>query len=119
MAKGNRKPYFGRPMKRVEDPRLIKGIATYVDDINLTGMLHAAILRSPHAHARVNGINSDAAKAHPGVVAVLTGADVNSQCGTVPCVAPMPNQNSPSHTVLAGNRVYWVGLPVAVVVAAD
>ena len=113
MAKGNGKPYFGRAMKRVEDPRLIKGIATYVDDINLTGMLHAAILRSPHAHAKVSRISTDAARALPGVVAVLTGADVNGQCGTVPCATPMPDQNSPAHTVLAGERVYWVGHPVA------
>ncbi len=119
MAKVKEKPYFGRAMKRVEDPRLIKGIATYVDDIDLVGMLHAAILRSPHAHARVSSIDTEAAKSHPGVVRVLTGADVNPHCGTIPCASPLPGQNSPDHTVLAGDRVYFVGHPVVVVVAKD
>src|SRR2546422_10641631 len=111
--------YFGRPMKRVEDPRLIKGIATYVDDIQMAGMLHAMVLRSPYAHARINNIKADAAKALPGVVGVFTGADVNAACGLVPCASPMPEQKAPNHTVLASNRVYFVGHPVAVVVAQD
>src|SRR5687768_9277345 len=111
--------YFGRPMKRVEDPRLIKGIATYVDDIQMAGMLHAMVLRSPFAHAKINGIRTDAAKALPGVVAVLIGADVNEHCGVLPCASPMPEQKAPKHTVLAGDRVYFVGHAVAVVVAQD
>src|SRR5881394_73958 len=111
--------YFGKSIKRVEDPRLIKGIATYVDDITLPGMLHAAVLRSPYAHARINDIKADAAKASPGVVGVFTGADVNDKCGLVPCASPMPDSKIPKHTVLAGDRVYFVGHPVAVVVAAD
>jgi carbon-monoxide dehydrogenase large subunit len=113
------KGYVGRAMKRVEDPRLLRGAATYVDDLVLPGMLHALIVRSPHAHARVTGIRADAARAHPGVVAVLAGADVNGQVGAVPCADPMPDQKSPKHTVLAGERVYFVGHPVAVVVARD
>src|SRR6266545_294858 len=56
-------PYVGRALKRVEDPRLIKGIATYVDDLALPGMLHAAILRSPYAHARINSVRTEAARA--------------------------------------------------------
>ena len=119
MARVKEQPYIGRAMKRVEDPRLVKGIATYVDDIKLVGMLHVVLLRSPHAHARVAGIETDAAKAHPGVVAVLTGADVNPHCGTIPCASPLPGQNSPDHTVLAGDRVYFVGHPVVAVVAKD
>ena len=111
--------YFGKAMKRVEDPRLIKGIATYVDDLQFAGLLHALILRSPFAHAKINGINADAAKALPGVVAVLTGADVNEACGQVPCASPMPEQKAPKHTVLASDRVYFVGHPVAVVIAQD
>src|SRR6266571_9166811 len=113
------KPYIGRPTKRVEDPRLIKGIATYVDDLQLPGLLHAAILRSPYAHAKINSLNTDAAKASPGVCGVFTGSDVNQACGLVPCASPMPDQKAPKHTVLAGERVYFVGHPVAVVVAAD
>src|SRR5881628_489984 len=95
------KGYFGRPIKRVEDPRLIKGIATYVDDIQLPGMLHMAILRSPYAHARINSIKTEAAKGLSGVAGVFTGADVNDKCGLVPCASPMPGQKAPKHTVLA------------------
>src|SRR5947207_328654 len=112
-------PYVGRAMKRVEDPRLIKGIATYTDDIRLPGLLHAAILRSPHAHARIVSIDVSRAQTVPGVVAVLTGADVNEHCGTVPCAGAMADQKMPKHTVLAGNRVYFVGHAVAVAVATD
>src|SRR6266581_86091 len=112
-------PYVGRAMKRVEDPRLIKGLATYVDDIRLPGLLHAVILRSPHAHARIRKIDVSAARALPGVVAVLTGADVNDACGLVPCAASIPDLKAPAHTVLAGDRVYFAGHAVAVAVAAD
>src|SRR5688500_1907324 len=111
--------YVGKPIKRLEDPRLIKGIATYVDDLQMAGMLHALVLRSPFAHAKINGIKTDAARALPGVVAVLTGADVNDKCGVVPCASPMPDQKAPNHTVLASDRVYFVGHPVAVVLAQD
>src|SRR3989454_2258686 len=113
------KPYIGQAMKRVEDPRLIKGIATYVDDLSLPGMLHAVFLRSPYAHAKINSINAEAAKVAPGVIGVFTGADVNDKCGLVPCSSEMPNLKAPKHTALAGQRAYFVGHPVAVVVAAD
>src|SRR6266404_8913939 len=109
--------YFGRAMKRVEDPRLIKGIATYVDDLKLPGVLHAEFVRSPHAHAKILSIKTDAAKELPGVVGVFTGADVNDKVGTIPCASPLPGGKSPDHTVLAGARAYFVGHPVAVVVA--
>jgi carbon-monoxide dehydrogenase large subunit len=119
MAANKSTGYVGRALKRVEDPRLIQGLATYIDDLVLPGMLHAALLRSPYAHARVNSIKTEAARAVPGVVGVLVGADVNKACGFVPCAALQPNQKAPQHTVLAGERVYFVGHPVAVVVAAD
>jgi carbon-monoxide dehydrogenase large subunit len=119
MAETTPAPYVGRAMKRIEDPRLIKGIGTYTDDLRLPGMLHAAILRSPHAHARVVRIDTRAAQTIAGVVSVLTGAEVNEHCGTVPCVADIAGLKSPRHTVLAGDRVYFVGHPVAVVVATD
>jgi aerobic carbon-monoxide dehydrogenase large subunit len=112
-------PYIGRSMRRVEDPRLIKGLGTYTDDVRLPGLLHAMLVRSPHAHARVVKIDTAAAAAIPGVVAVLTGADVNAACGLVPCAASIPDLKAPKHTVLAGERVYFVGHPVAVVVATD
>src|SRR5262249_12832362 len=109
-----RTPYVGRALKRVEDPRLLKGAGTYTDDIRLPGMLHAMILRSPYAHARVRRIDTSAARRMTGVVAVLTGADVNDACGAVPCAAAIPDLKAPRHTVLAGDRVYFVGHAVAV-----
>jgi len=112
-------PYIGRAMKRVEDPRLIQGLGTYTDDLRLAGLLHACILRSPHAHARIRRIETSAAKAIPGVVAVFTGADVNDSCGAVPCAAAIPDLKAPRHTVPAGDRVYFVGHAVAVAVATD
>jgi carbon-monoxide dehydrogenase large subunit len=111
--------YVGRSLKRVEDPRLVQGIATYVDDMTLPGMLHAAFLRSPHAHAKINAIRTDAAARSEGIVGVFTGADLNAKCGTIPCAAPMPDQKMVKQTPLAGERVYFVGHPVAVVVAKD
>ena len=63
---------IGKPIKRVEDPRLITGAAKYLDDLKLHGMAHVAILRSPYAHARIDAIRSEAAAAHPGVIAVFT-----------------------------------------------
>src|SRR5204862_973289 len=89
------------------------------DDLRLPGLVHATILRSPHAHARIRGIDTSAAKAMTGVVAVLTGADVNDACGAVPCAAAIPDLKAPRHTALAGDRVYFVGHAVAVVVATD
>ena len=61
-------------MKRVEDQRFVRGQGNYVDDVNLPGMLHSAILRSPYAHARIKSIDTSAAEALPGVHAVITGA---------------------------------------------
>ncbi|TFH19569.1 MAG: carbon monoxide dehydrogenase, partial [Acidimicrobiales bacterium] len=66
---------FGR-MLRKEDPRFVRGMGQYCDDVQLPGMLHLAILRSPLAHARIVSIEKTAAEAHPKVVAVITGADL-------------------------------------------
>jgi carbon-monoxide dehydrogenase large subunit len=119
MATNRKAGYIGRAMKRVEDPRLVRGIATYVDDLTLPGMLHLAVLRSPYAHAKISSIDPSAAKMLSGVVGVFVGADVNDRCGLVPCASPMPEQKLPKHTVLASDRVYFVGHPVAAVVAQD
>jgi aerobic carbon-monoxide dehydrogenase large subunit len=113
----SREAYFGRAMKRVEDPRLIQGKATYVDDLKLPGVLHAEFVRSPHAHAKILSINTGAAKNLAGVVGVFTGTDLNDKVGPVPCASPLPGGKAISHTVLAGSRVYFVSHPVAVVVA--
>src|SRR5512144_2398924 len=66
---------IGAAIKRKEDPRLITGEAKYLDDVQLTGLVYAAILRSPYAHAKIKRINTKKAEKHPGVVAVFTGED--------------------------------------------
>src|SRR5262249_17116109 len=96
-----------------------RGSGTYTDDLRLPGMLHAALLRSPHAHARILRIDTAAARAMNGVVAVLTGADANDRCGAIPCAACLPGLEGPRPPVLPGDRVYFVGHPVAVAVAGD
>ncbi len=107
---------IGKPIKRTEDPRLIQGLAHYVDDIRLPDTLHAMFLRSIYAHARIRSIDTSAAAKVPGVVAVYTGKDTQ-KIGPVPCAAALPDLKVPDHRVLAINKVYFVGHPVAVVVA--
>jgi carbon-monoxide dehydrogenase large subunit len=108
----------GKGIRRKEDPRLITGTATYVDDIKMPGMHHACIVRSPHAAAKIKGIRVREALDHKGVVAVFTGADVKG-LGPVPCAASLPGLRVPHHHLLAQDRVYYVGHAVAVVVATD
>src|SRR5579883_2513422 len=111
-------PLVGKRIRRREDPRLITGTATYVDDIKMPGMHYATIVRSPHAAARIRSIDTSKAAAHKGVAAVFTGKDV-AGVGPVPCGASLPGLRVPHHTILATDRVYFVGHPVAVVVATD
>jgi carbon-monoxide dehydrogenase large subunit len=108
----------GKRIRRKEDPRLITGTATYVDDIQMPGMHYACLLRSPHAAAKIKSIKTKAALERPGVVAVFTGADVKD-VGPVPCGVSLPGLRVPHHSLLAQGRVYFVGHPVAVVVATD
>ena len=111
--------YIGKPLKRKEDPRLIQGLAHYVDDLQLPGMLYAGIVRSPHAHARIRSVDTSKAQTAPGVVAVLTGADVRGTIGPVPCAVQIPDMKPALRNVLATEKVLFVGEPVAVVVASD
>src|SRR5919201_1644126 len=74
--------WIGKSIRRVEDPRFLTGRGHYVDDIRLPGMLHAATLRSPYAHAWIKSINVEAARKLPGVVAVVTGAEADFDSGT-------------------------------------
>lgn len=104
---------------RLEDPRLLRGRGQYVDDVRLPGMLHMAVLRSPHAHARIRRVDVSAARALPGVFAVLTGADVARVAQPQPCIWMLPNQRSTEAYALAVDRVRYVGEGVAVVAAAD
>jgi len=108
----------GKRIRRQEDPRLITGTAIYLDDIKMPGMHHACVIRSPHGAARIVRINTKPALALPGVAAVFTGADVKD-LGAVPCAASLPGLRVPHHHLLAQDRVYYVGHPVAVVVATD
>jgi carbon-monoxide dehydrogenase large subunit len=108
----------GKRIKRREDPRLITGTATYVEDIQMPGMHWATIVRSPHAAARIRSIDTSKAASAPGVVAVYTGKDTE-KIGPVPCGASLPGLKVPHHHVLATDRVYFVGHPIAVVVASD
>src|SRR5258708_17656747 len=108
----------GKRIRRREDPRLITGTATYVDDIKMPGMYYAAILRSPHAAAKIRSIDISKAQALKGVLTVFTGKDTEN-AGRVPCGAALPGLRVPPHHLLAVDRVYLVGHPVAVVVATD
>ena len=109
---------IGKPIKRREDPRLITGQGSFVDDIRLPGLSHAAVLHSPYAHATIDSIDSSAAKAMPGVLGVFTGEDF-ADVNPLPCAwqAGRVNNNVNTPRVLAIGEVHFVGDPVAVVVA--
>ena len=104
---------FGR-MIRKEDARFVRGKGNYVDDINLPGMLHGAVLRSPYAHARIVSIDTSAAEAHPKVKAVITGAILETLN-----LAWMPSLSHDVVAVLATDKVRFQGQEVAFVVAED
>ncbi|HVB28309.1 MAG TPA: xanthine dehydrogenase family protein molybdopterin-binding subunit [Terriglobia bacterium] len=110
---------LGKRIKRKEDPRLIQGRGHFVDDIKLDGMLHMAFARSPYGHARIISIQTEAARNAHGVLSVLTGDDLKGKLGPVPCAAGMEGLKVPAHPCLAGERVRYVGEPVAAVVATN
>ncbi len=109
----------GAPIKRREDPRLITGQATYVDDIKLLGMLHMAVLRSPYGHARIVSINTQAARELPGVTAVYTAEDLRGKVGNIVIAAPIGHiaEGMGVRSALAEGKVRFYGDPVAVVIA--
>ena len=92
---------IGSAVKRVEDPRLITGAGTYIGDLSPTGMLHAEFVRSQYAHARLNSVDTTAAQAMPGVVAVFTGADVNNKINPLPGHSSIDGAKNPKRTILA------------------
>src|SRR6185503_16228784 len=110
--------YVGQPVTRREDPRLVQGLAHYVDDIRLPDTLHVAFVRSPHAHAVLGAIDASEARTMPGVAGVFTAADF-SAIGSVPCAAALEGLRIPPHPVLATGKVRYVGEPVVAVVADD
>jgi aerobic carbon-monoxide dehydrogenase large subunit len=109
---------IGARMKRVEDPGMITGTAKYIDDLRLPGMAHVAILRSPYAHARINGIDTAKAEAHPGVVAIYTGRDFE-HLPPLPCAWQATGTENFVATprALEVDRVTFTGAGVAAVVA--
>jgi len=112
---------LGAPIKRREDPRLITGQATYVDDIKLHGMLHMSVLRSPYGHARINSINTEAARNHPGVRTVYTAEDLKGAVGNIAIAVPLGKiaEGMGNRGALAEGKVRFYGDPVAVVIADD
>src|SRR6185295_2710726 len=106
----------GRRVKRREDPRLIQGRATYVDDLKVAGMQCLAFKRSDVAHGRIVSVDTSTAQAMDGVEAVFTGAQIAEFLAPMPIGTPFP---SPAHRAVAVDVVRYVGEPVAVVVAID
>ena len=112
--------YIGAPIRRREDVRFLTGRGQYLDDIRLPEMLHAAILRSPHAHARVRSIDASAALALDGVAAVFTYADIADLAKSIPMrVFPLPGLDKYLQTPLSADTVRHAGEAVAVVVAGS
>ena len=109
----------GARLPRIEDPRLLTGRGTFVDDLQLPGMLHLDLLRSPHAHAHIRDIDAREARALPGVVAVYTGRELAQFLKALPGAGGMEGFNAPQHHVLAIDRVRFVGEGVAAVLARD
>jgi 2-furoyl-CoA dehydrogenase large subunit len=109
-------PWVGRSIPRVEDSALLTGRGRFIDDLGgRPGTLHAAILRSPHAHADIVAIESSAAKCAPGVVAVLAGDDIKALTASLVVGVKAPVECWP----IAVGRVRYVGEPVAILVATD
>ena len=112
--------YIGAPLRRKEDPKLLRGQGRFAADVRIPGMLHAAVVRSPHAHARIVEINSARALARPGVIAVLKGTDLDPNVPPIPLrLTDHAGLTACLQYPLARGKVRYVGEPIAVVVAAD
>jgi carbon-monoxide dehydrogenase large subunit len=112
---------MGQSLRRFEDYRLLTGQSRFVDDMTRPGMLHAVVLRSPHAHAAITSMDIAAARHATGVVSVVTAADLEQVAAHIPTRrnADADELRPPEHPVLARNKVCYVGQPVAIVVAQD
>lgn len=107
----------GQPLRRREDFKLLAGKGRYVDDVKLPGMLHMAVLRSPHAHAEIRRVDLSAAKVAPGVRLVLSGKALEGKMGAIVPNLVIPGSKVPFRPVVATDRVRFVGECVALVVA--
>ena len=111
---------MGAAVRRSEDLRFVTGRGRYVDDVVMPNLCHAVVVRSALAHARVVGIDTSAARRSPGVLAVLTAADLGQVATPIPMrLAPLPGFDRYLQWPLAGDRVRYVGEPLALVVAED
>ena len=110
--------WIGRPLKRREDHRLLTGAGSFVDDMRPPGCVHVALLRSPHAHARIARLDVEAARRAPRVLLVVTGKDT-AHLAPMPVNRLMPDMRVPPHPILADDHVHSTGIPVAAVVAED
>lgn len=121
MTESRHNTVIGTRLLRREDPALLTGEAKFTNDLDIPGALHLAVLRSPHAHANIVSINTKAAAALPGVVAVYTGADLQSMwAGPMPCAWPVTaDMKNPPHFPLAVSTVCYVGDGVAAVLATS
>ena len=109
---------FGARIRRKEDPRFLTGRGQYTDDVRVHGTLHASFVRSPHAHARILGLDIDAARTHPGVVAVYTGKDLaEGGVSGIPVGWLLPGLKPSNHHAIAIEKVHYSGEAVAVIVA--
>ncbi|HXS51926.1 MAG TPA: xanthine dehydrogenase family protein molybdopterin-binding subunit [Usitatibacter sp.] len=113
---------IGARIERKEDARFLTGAGQYTDDVTLPHQTHACFVRSPHAHAKIRSIHTDAAKRSPGVLAVYTGADLPASVGGLPCgwlITGSDGQpmKEPKHPILAQGKARHVGDPVAIVIA--
>ena len=111
---GERK-WVGQSIRRLEDPKFLLGQGGYIDDMRVRGMLHAALVRSPHAHATITSIDTSKAKALPGVFAVVTGAEAAEITNPMPDFGPAADKHV--WRCLAVDKVRYVGEGVAIVVA--
>jgi aerobic carbon-monoxide dehydrogenase large subunit len=113
-------PYVGQPIRRTEDERFLTGRAQYVGDFKLDGLLHAVIVRSPHAHAKILRIDREKVLACPGVKAFFTHADIASYGAIIPVrLAPLEGVDRFLQEPLANDRVRYVGEPIGIIVAAN
>src|SRR5438874_12508213 len=110
---------IGTSLPRVEDARLLSGQGRYVADLELPRMLHAAFVRSPHAHARIVALDTRAARVAPGVVACLSGAELGEHARTMRAPSRMRDYRVTDFPALAVGKVRHVGEALAVVVATD
>jgi aerobic carbon-monoxide dehydrogenase large subunit len=112
---------IGRSLRRLEDPRFLTGRGRYVDDIDMSGQLHGVVVRSPHGHAVIEGVDTAAARAMPAVNGVFTAADLDADgIGALPCIARVATVAPmivPPRRALARDRARHVGDAVAFVVA--